>query len=163
MRLFVAVRPPAAALASLAETLGRSVDARGHLTLAFLGEQPDPQAFLRPLTDAVARHTPFSLSLSGGQCFGGRVLSAAVVGDVSALQGLALEVQEACRLAGAEVDDRPFRPHLTLARGRGLRVPPALAAYEGPSWQVAEVELVRSRLGRRVEHQVVQRFPLGGR
>ncbi|MCW2598938.1 MAG: 2-5 ligase [Frankiales bacterium] len=162
MRLFVAVRPPTAVLESLAETLGREVDDRWHLTLAFLGEQPGPEAFRDPLADVAAHQPPLVLSLTGGQTFGGRVLSAAVTGDVPALQELALHVRDACRSAGADIEDRRFRPHLTLARGRGLSVPAALAAYQGPPWVVEGFDLVHSRLGRRAEHAVLNSFPLGG-
>jgi 2'-5' RNA ligase len=163
VRLFVAVRPPAAALRSLAEALGLDVDDRWHLTLAFLGEQPDPEPFVRPLTEAALRSTPFPLALAGGQTFGGRVLSAAVAGDVAALDRLARDVQDACRRAGAELDARPFRPHLTVARGRGLQVPAALSSYEGPSWVVEQLELVHSHLGGRARHEVLARLPLCAR
>jgi 2'-5' RNA ligase len=161
--MFVAVRPPATALPSLAEALGVKVDDRWHLTLAFVGEQPDPEPFVGPLTEAALRSTPFPLAVAGGQTFGGRVLSAAVAGDLTALDRLARDVQDACRRAGAELDDRPFRPHLTVARGRGLHVPPELSSYEGPSWVVAELELIRSHLGARPRHGVLERLPLRAR
>lgn len=160
MRLFVAVRPSAAALTSLAGALGVAVDSRWHITLAFLGEQPAADPFLAPLSDVAGGSAAFELSLSGGLTFGARVLAASVTGDVEALSHLARDVQDACRSAGADVDDRPFRPHLTLARGRRLHVPAALAAHDGPPWRVDVVELVRSHLGRRSEHEVLHRFPL---
>jgi 2'-5' RNA ligase len=160
VRLFVALRPSAAALASLADALGVAVDPRWHLTLAFVGEQPDAEPFLEPLAAVAARSAAVELLLSGGLTFGGRVLAASVTGDVAALSRLAHAVQEVCRSAGAAVDDRPYRPHLTLARGRRLTVPAGLAGYEGPVWRADVVELVRSHLGHRSRHEVLHRFPL---
>ena len=71
-----------------------------------------------------------------------------VVGDRVAAVGVALE-------------ERAYRPHLTVGR-RGRPAPAALAAYDGPVWTAAEVELVRSTLGRTVDHQVLRAFPLRG-
>jgi 2'-5' RNA ligase len=161
VRLFVAVRPSAAAAVALAQDLGREVDDRWHVTLAFLGEQPGPEPFLDPLAEVATRTPPFSLSLAGGKTFGGRVLSAGVAGEVPALRRLAGEVQASCGNAGADLQERPFRPHLTVARGRGLRVPTQLAAHQGPAWQVGGFDLVLSLLGRQTRHEVLRRFPLG--
>ncbi len=62
--------------------------------------------------------------------------------------------------AGVDVDERPYRPHLTVGRKRHPDVA-ALAAYAGPVWSAVEVELVRSVVGRSVHHTVLERFPLG--
>jgi 2'-5' RNA ligase len=152
----VSVRPSAAALEHLAATLGRSVDPRWHLTLAFLGEQSDPGAFdLRPVA---ARHTVFPLALSGASRLGRAVVATGVRGDTRALQHLAHDVQDACREAGAVLERRRWRPHLTVSRD-GV-VPAALWEYEGPGWTVAEVELVHSVLGRDGQHRVLETAPL---
>lgn len=156
LRLFVAVRPPEVALTHLAAALGREVDPRWHLTLAFLGEQPDPGAFdLREVASGVR---PFPVALSGAVQLG-RVVGAGVRGDTRALEALARQVQRACRDAGAVLERRRWRPHLTLSRDG--EVPAALWEYEGPAWPVTEVELVRSLLGRRAEHTVLEAYPLG--
>lgn len=161
MRLFVAVRPTERACVALAEALGRPADPRWHVTLAFLGEQPAAEPF--DLTAAAARHGGFSLRLEGGGTFHGRVLFAGLSGDTEALGAVADDVRQACRDAGAEIESRPFHGHLTLARGQGLAVPPALQQHRGPRWHVHELELVRSVLGgpTPATHEVLARFPLG--
>ncbi|MGB8649536.1 MAG: RNA 2',3'-cyclic phosphodiesterase [Mycobacteriales bacterium] len=151
MRLFVALRPPAPACEHLARALGRVADPRWHLTLAFLGEQPGAAPFAAALQQV--RSPPVSLTLSGGLTFGHRVLAVGLAGELDQLQVLALAVRDVCRVE----ESRPYRPHLTLARGRGLRVPSALASYQGPVWTATELELVRSRHG---EHEVLSRHPL---
>jgi 2'-5' RNA ligase len=155
LRLFVAVRPPLPALEHLAAALGRDVDPRWHITLAFLGEQPDPGAF--ELGTVARAHPPFPLALSGVEQLG-RVVATGVRGDTTALGWLARDVQRACRDAGAVLERRRYRPHLTVGRGG---VPAVLWDYEGPAWTVHEVELVHSVLGRTAQHRTLERFRLG--
>jgi 2'-5' RNA ligase len=155
VRLFVAVRPPVDVLAHLARTLARPPAPTWHLTLAFLGEVDDDAPLAGPLADVAARRPPFSLALAGSGRFGPAVW-VGVTGDVPALAGLAADVAAACGLG----DDRPYRPHLTVARGR--LDPAALASYAGPSWTVDRLVLVRSVLGRRAEHTVRQEHRLLG-
>ncbi len=164
MRLFVAIDPSAEALAALDAELGRTrmVAPHGlrwtrpeqwHLTLAFLGEVPDDD--VPALTDglaAVVGDEPMTLRLAGGGCFGTRVLWVGLAGDVHALRTLAADLATAARSAGVDIEDQSFRPHLTLARaGReqtDLRPAAAeLAQIVGPAWDVAAVQLIRSRLG----------------
>ena len=129
--------------------------------MAFLGEQPDPAPFAESLRAAAAAAPGARLQLAGGLCFDGRVMAAGLTGDLAALAQLAGRVQQACRDARAEIEDRPYRPHLTLERGRQLDVPLALAGFTGQPWPVHQIELVRSRLGQRAEHEVLQAFPVG--
>lgn len=64
-------------------------------------------------------------------------------------------------------DDRPFRPHLTVARP-GDRMDPAdveadrasLDGYEGPSWPASELVLVRSYLGGRPRYERIAAWSL---
>jgi 2'-5' RNA ligase len=156
VRLFVAVRPPAAVRAQLAAALGRPVDRRWHLTLAFLGERPDAAPLAEALTAVGRRHAPLALGLAGGGTFGRRVLWTGLSGDLSALTALAQDVRDALGV----VEERPFRPHLTLARGNGLVVPAGLRGFASSGWKATEVELVRSHLGRTAEHEVLHRAPL---
>ena len=161
MRLFVAVRPPVEAVEHLVAVLPRwpSAPERWHLTLAFLGEVDDPASLPEPL-GAACTGGPLELRLAGSGTFGrGGPVWVGVRGDVAALTALAGRVASAARRAGLDVERRPYRPHLTVGR-RGHPDPRALAAYEGPSWRATEVELVRSHLGRTVEHVVLERFSL---
>jgi 2'-5' RNA ligase len=141
----------------LAAALGRDADPRWHLTLAFLGEQPDPNAF--DLRDVAHAAQPFPLALSGAQRLGRSVVATGVRGDTRALERLAQAVQQACREAGAVLERTRWRPHLTVSRDS--TVPASLWDYEGPAWTVTEVELVHSLLGRRAEHRVLGAVALG--
>lgn len=82
---------------------------------------------------------------------------------------LAASVGAAARRCGIAVDDRPYRPHLTLARGRpGTDLRPlvdALRGYAGTPWTADALHLVRSRLGAgpggTAAHEVIATWPLG--
>jgi 2'-5' RNA ligase len=178
----VAVVPPAPALADLERAVAPLRDAPGaprwtppdrwHLTLLFLGTVP--AGVVPPLTAAlgaaVAPTPPLVLRLAGAGRFGShrrpQVAWTGVEGDVGPLAELAGRLAAAARRLRLEVEDRPFRPHLTLGRWRPRQ--PAdgdlldrLAGYEGPSWPVAAVELVESRLGPSPRHDTAQRWPVG--
>jgi 2'-5' RNA ligase len=73
------------------------------------------------------------------------------------------------------VGDRPYRPHLTVARSRahggsGAVLAPAaqaLEGFQGREWTASELHLVCSRLGagpgRTSSYESVTRWPLSGR
>jgi 2'-5' RNA ligase len=164
VRLFLSLRPPAHARAHLAAALAglRTTDvAQWHLTLAFLGEVPSEQPLLPGVGQVVARTPRLVLRLRGGGVFRGQgVLYARPDGDLRQLRRLALDLAAVCRDAGVPLEDRPYRPHLTVARR--VRAATALDGYEGPVWTATEVELVRSHLGTTARHEVLQSFPLRG-
>ncbi|WBB56207.1 2'-5' RNA ligase family protein [Verrucosispora sp. WMMD573] len=98
---------------------------------------------------------PPVLRLGGGGRFGwGRstVLWVDVRGDVNRLGALAGAVRAGLSAAGFPGDEKPFRPHLTIARP-GDRLPHAnieadlatLHDYLGPPWLAEELVLVQSR------------------
>ena len=181
MRLFVALWPPPDAVSELlaavdeirteAPDLRWTAPEQWHLTLAFLGEVADER---RPeleerLARAASRHAPLTLRFAGGGRFGSRVLFTRVDGDHEPLTRLAASVGAAARRSRIPVDDRPYRPHLTLARGRpGSDLRPAveaLAGFTGSSWTADALHLVRSRLGAgeggTAAHEIVGTWPLG--
>ena len=90
-------------------------------------------------------------------------------GGVYALSRLAGSVTAAARRSGVAFDDRPYRPHLTLARGReGADLRPAVVAlsgFAGSPWTADALHLVRSRLGAgpggTAAHEIVETWPLG--
>ena len=90
-------------------------------------------------------------------------------GGVDALRRLAGSTGAAARRCGIAVDDRPYRPHLTLARGReGADLRPAveaLSGFAGSPWTADTLSLVRSRLGAgpggTAAHEVVETWSLG--
>ena len=140
LRLFVAVTLPPEVRAALAEVIGRlrAADVPGvrpvapeavHITLKFLGNVdasrvPDLAAALTAAGDGSA---PFRIALQGVGGFPSldapRALWAGVSDDAGSLGGLARRVDEACASAGFPREQRPFSPHLTLARMRDTASP----------------------------------------
>jgi RNA 2',3'-cyclic 3'-phosphodiesterase len=178
MRLFVALDVPGAAVRHLeravAEVRERHREPRWvpsdrwHVTLAFLGEVEEPQldALSDRLERAARRHQHLSLSFAGAGRFGNRVLWVGLRGDATLLGRLAASVAAGARKAGVPVDDRPHRPHMTLARGRttSLDLRPAVTAltdYEGTPWRAESFSLVRSRLGPQPQYEVLAGYRLG--
>jgi 2'-5' RNA ligase len=161
VRLFVAVRPTPAAVSHLRALLGtvRTSDPeKWHVTLAFLGDVANDDRLEAGLAAVASRHEPFGLRLHGSGRFGPRATWAGLAGDVEPLRALAADVVDACRRAGIALERRAYQPHLTVGR-----VDPALlAAYDGPTWPVREIELVQSVLGKRALHTVLRAFPLAG-
>ncbi len=182
MRLFVALTPPGEVVEELrasTEALRRLVpDLRWtrpeqwHVTLAFLGEVADDVAdeLARRLSRAAARHPPLSLLLGGGGRFGHQVLWTRVQGDREGLRRLADSVRAAARRSRLPMEQRPYRPHVTLARADAatdLRpLVERLASWQGLPWVATRLYLVRSRLGAGPDgsslHVPIAAWPLHG-
>ncbi|SNT57708.1 2'-5' RNA ligase [Asanoa hainanensis] len=77
-----------------------------------------------------------------------------VAGDLEPMRELHKALRRELKRARFPYDERPWKPHLTLARP-GDRIPradvdadrAALDAYVGPRWAAREVLLMRSNLG----------------
>lgn len=183
MRLFVALTPPPdvveelqarmAGLCVLGRDLRWSRPEQWHLTLAFLGDVGDETRgeLSRRLGRAAGRYSPLTLSFGGGGRFGHRVLWTRVHGERDRLRRLADSVRAAARRSGLAAEQRPYRPHLTLARATTTAVDlrplvDELAPYEGRSWTADELHLVHSRLGAgpggTALHEPVSSWPLRG-
>lgn len=130
-RVFAAVVPPPEVVAALDDRLGdlplpgRPVPPPNwHVTLRFIGkvEEVPYQRWLGDM-DTAELPSPFRITLSGLGAFPrparATVLWVGVEGDP--LGDLATIVDEAAGGAGLGREERPFRPHLTIARVR----PPA--------------------------------------
>ena len=95
-----------------------------HLTLVFLAAVPEEalQRLIESL-DAIDM-PPFALELTDLGTFGRRrnptVVWTGVAEPPPALYQLQRRVRDAALAAGLEMDDKPFRPHVTLARCKGL-------------------------------------------
>ncbi|MGW2623433.1 RNA 2',3'-cyclic phosphodiesterase [Micromonospora taraxaci] len=181
MRLFVAVYPrpesvdhltarvtrlQVAAAAAAGVNVRLAEPAHLHVTLAFLGDVE--AARLVEVESALGlavesfrddRNAAPRLGLGGGGRFGqGRstVLWVGLRGEVEALHALARLIRSRLRHAGLPYDEKPFRPHLTIARP-GDRMDLAdieadradLDDYQGPEWPAAELLLMRSHLDSR--------------
>jgi 2'-5' RNA ligase len=73
------------------------------------------------------------------------------------LAALHTALGEVLRAAGLPVEERPFRPHLTLARRAPGARPPAQAAVL--RWAVSHYALVASDLGAGGGYRVLARYP----
>lgn len=180
MRLFVAVTPPGpqcteleAAIGLRDEQLRWVAPEQWHLTLVFCGEVEErlvPELIER-LHRAAARTAVFPLSLHGGGSFPkqaarARVLWTGVGGDTATLSRLAERCSAAARRCGIPVEDRAFRPHLTLARARrdtaDVRDYVArMSSYDGTPWEVMSMRLVHSTLGASVRHETLAELRFG--
>jgi 2'-5' RNA ligase len=181
VRLFVSVEPSDDARSALAGRLAeldlapaRLVPAeRWHITLAFLGEVADGRiTALRDELAVVARAAArFRLRLSAVGRFPARgrpsVLWVGLAGDLPEVRRLAADVGTAVRRGGVRLERRPFAPHLTVARYRGAPPGAADAAlamllpYDGPPFEVAELQLLRSHLGPQPRHEPIGAWRLG--
>jgi 2'-5' RNA ligase len=148
-RLFIGVPLPddaAAAVVSIVDAVrGRGLptgarDVRWvrldglHLTLRFLGPTPDesiPRTAEAVRTAARSADGPVDLELAGSGSFPSphrpRTLWIGVRDASGALTALRTGLEDALVAAGWPPDDRPFHPHLTLARADGIAVGPLVA------------------------------------
>lgn len=169
MRLFVAIELPERvkeALAREASALSRKapharwVKPEGmHLTLAFLGEQPEENlaAIKQALVRVCARHSKLELEIKGGGGFGSskhpRVMWVGVEGQLEKLSRLQEELSAELEPLGYVPEKRAFRPHLTLARAKELKGDEKLAwcaaqlgEFDAGKLSVSGVELFQSHL-----------------
>lgn len=179
-RSFVAVEMPAGAVAALTTAITtlreRHSDlrwvrsTRWHLTVAFLGELSIGGRLraLRALRRATRRTEPFEVTLSGrlGR-FGERVLWAAVETNDDALVALVATIRQELADEGLDYDDRPFRAHITLARGRAKVMLPRTRTLTAPGlpyrWPVKSIALMSSDPeGQGNGYRTVATWPLDG-
>lgn len=183
-RLFVALMPPRAALEELDAVVAPLRDEQPslrwtrtqawHLTLTFLGavDEPTVNKLAVGLARVAAGQGPIRLAVAGAGRFGQQVLWAgvtgAVTGDDRPLRILADSVRAAARHCGVAVETRPYRGHLTLARGAaGVDLRPLVdrfRGFTGSSWMATDLFLVESRLGagsgRTALHEPFAHWPL---
>jgi len=147
-----------------------------HLTVKFLGSTPI--GLVSPVGAALDRAaggvTRFDLSLVGLGTFGPaaqpRVVWVGVGNGGAQMAGLAAAVDHELGQLGIEREQRPYRAHLTMARGRGDAIPSDVraefSAARSHDWgrqSVGEIVLMASELRREGPHySVVSRHPLGG-
>jgi RNA 2',3'-cyclic 3'-phosphodiesterase len=139
-----------------------------HVTLAFLGSVDASRVPMigARVADVASRHDSIGVATGGLGAFprasAARVLWYGVDDADGRLGILAGDLREALGIAGGG----PFRAHVTLARSRDrdVDVRPLIAHSDAPSAriEVAEVELIRSHLGRGApRYEVIDRSPLG--
>jgi len=190
VRLFVAVDPSASARDHLIARLRQpslhdpslpldrvvrwTPPEQWHVTLAFLADVRNSE--IAELSENLARTaqllTGIPVGLAGAGAFPrparATTLWCGIDPGGSELSIVAAAVASAIRATGLSLDDRPFRPHLTLARCQPTDLRPIvsrLADYRGPQFPVAETVLVRSHLGKgpdgRAAHEVIGSWRFG--
>jgi 2'-5' RNA ligase len=129
-----------------------------HITLKFLGEIESNQ--VEALSDAAMRAAqmtrPFMLALEGAGAFPTRgvprILWLGINDSSGALSELQSHLEEECERAGFAREERPFHPHLTIARIRTPRAARQLArlhqelGFEAIEFSVTELVVMRSEL-----------------
>ena len=130
-----------------------------HLTLKFLGELV--RSRVEKLSQAAARATEsqglFKLMIEGAGAFPThgfpRTLWLGVIDPEGGLMGLQSNLEVECSKEGFLREERPFHPHLTLARIRAPQGARALAkahretGFEPIGFEVKDLVVLRSELG----------------
>jgi len=151
-----------------------SRDANLHLTLKFLGEIPQTSVpdISTAASRAVAGIAAFSIRLEQTGAFPKqgqpRVLWVGINDSSGKLSELHTRLEDELANAGFAKDDRPFHPHLTVARLRQPRHARTLAAahqqleFEPADIAVPELLVIRSELSSEgSKYTVVSRHALG--
>ena len=195
-RLFIAVPLPEDVRQLVAETIAdlrqddwpvRWTDAdNAHLTLHFLGDTPPENAELLRLAleEPISQHEAFDLRTADLGVFPAmkrpRVLWLGLWGPAHRLETIRNDIGTVLESFDVELDDKPFRPHLTLGRVRDTRnvrirdLPVAIRtrfeelAASGTvtnkkplAFPVREIHLVRSLLSHEgASYEVLARYPL---
>ena len=186
MRLFVGIAVPEPPRRDLRRRLdglrdrlprARWVDLEKlHLTLLFLGESEEAEvpALAAELRQAFARCPPLDLRLSAGGTFPpGRPARVAWVGvdGPEALMTLQEDVTRAAvETLGFEPENRPYHPHVTLARCPDPwrreaieKLKSALTGPIGPPFVAGHGVLFESKLSPKgARYREVETFPLAG-
>jgi RNA 2',3'-cyclic 3'-phosphodiesterase len=182
MRTFVAINIPAsertALHASLAAVRERPIPMRWsepdalHLTLKFLGEIDGSEiaALDVALRDVAARHAALAMEIGGFGAFPSLRRATVLWIGISAephLMALQRDTELALSRLGYPREQRPFRPHITVARLQGGGRPAdvqRLAGFNDYSSRVTvtSIDLMRSQLSPRgARHDVLMRATLG--
>ncbi len=156
MRLFIAVERNQSMKNSLmsAQSVLRRHGIRGnytkaenlHLTLAFIGEYPDPETVLDAMRET--RFRPFEIRLNGFGAFGDLYWIGVDGGD--ALPALVRRLRKSLAENGIPFDRKKFLPHITLIRRAVSDKNAALPGMIIPdaAMQVDAVSLMRSDRGK---------------
>lgn len=162
--MFFAVQLPSEVRAALGRLQSTNADYRWvdpstmHVTLAFLGDQPEDRLSELERIGAEAAHSrPGTLRLGQVGQFGSkrtpRVLWVDIAGDVEHLLALQSRLADGLRAAGFPVEEREFRAHITLARrretARGGAPPGWPPAVEHAAFALNQLTLMQSRLSPR--------------
>jgi RNA 2',3'-cyclic 3'-phosphodiesterase len=148
-----------------------------HITLKFLGAtdislMPDLE---KQLAQCAAQSVPFTLEAVSAGTFGKpsapAVLWAGVSGDLERLNELQGDVERSAERLGYALEDRPYRPHITIARrfvessgdwnGNGLAHLSHWLDKKDCKWTVSEIVLYQTRLNSSPMYEPIRKWSLG--
>ena len=156
MRLFIAIRFTSEIKKELTRfqndlkrngLAGRFVPVENlHLTLAFIGEYPNPDDVLDVLEQV--SFTPFDLSLGSAGQFGD--LYWCGIDNAIGLEAYVRRLRRALAESGIPFDKKKFSPHITLVRRGQLLREDAIAITKTPegAMHASRVSLIRSDRGK---------------
>ena len=140
-----------------------------HITLAFLGfaEQSMKQEVVESMSQALIDESPFSLALNKIGTFGAHKKPRIFWADVEEskeLNEVQKKVHHECIKIGFELDTKPFRPHITLARkwqGEDHFDIEMLTKFEDTlSFMVNEIVLYETHLDKTPKYHEYVRFSI---
>lgn len=185
-RMFVAIELPASVRRQLIEHIDRLRDFNPegraswvrqdnlHLTLKFLGDTPVTrvESIAQAAQRAASKVEPFEIVVGGCGAFppSGQpcVLWIGIEDHAGKLVELQAALEDECANVGFPREQRPFHPHLTIARIRNPHDSRQLAAvhkemgFDAETVRVSELALIRSELrSEGSRHTIVARHALG--
>ncbi|WP_377913506.1 RNA 2',3'-cyclic phosphodiesterase [Bacillus songklensis] len=147
-----------------------------HITLVFLGGTPEHQktVLVKRLMEVAASHRSFDLQISSLQTFGKSESPRVVwlgVNDSSPLNRLQVDIARECKNLDFRLDERPYRPHITIAKqwkGEGafpyesyrneMIVPPHDTIFSVESFNLFQIHLHR-----KPRYEPIHKFQLQGK
>jgi 2'-5' RNA ligase len=131
-----------------------------HLTLFFVGEvERNRISDLQVAADAV-RSAPFELVIDRLGYFRRARIAWAGAACPAALASLVTQLTGQLAVQGIESEDRPYVPHITLAREAVHK--PTRTSFDPVIWRARDFVLVESvRAGSASAYEIVQRWGLG--
>lgn len=181
MRLFVALPIPAhitELLAKWMQTYKEELSFRKwtnpqdyHITLQFLGdvEREAVEALQAALRGIKAESIPLSLHGAGifGQPKAPRVLWAAVAGQLAELTALHKAVVQATSALGFVPEERPYSPHITLARrfsgSSEMKRELLELAPLGETWEADRFVLMKTNMNHSPMYEIIDEYMLKAR
>ncbi|WP_096202624.1 RNA 2',3'-cyclic phosphodiesterase [Bacillus sp. FJAT-45350] len=143
-----------------------------HITLSFLGfaEKERLENLQNKLKPLLLSHKYFSLEVTNLGVFGKESNPRILWIDIDKeerLFELQKTVASACRSVGFELEKRPYRPHVTIARKWGNQEPFSRSLLEeritekNTRWNANEVILFQTHMDKAPKYEAIFRFPLG--
>ncbi|OLO40192.1 2'-5' RNA ligase [Alkalihalophilus pseudofirmus] len=141
-----------------------------HITLVFLGhiEKKLLHHLSDQLDELIKKHHSFSLTLGNLNTFGEnsrpRIFWSGVENELSLFK-LQKDIANTCLSLNLEIEKRPYRPHITLARrwkgDDNFSLPQATELFNQEnksSWKVDKVHLYQSHLGKSPMYEPIRTF-----